>query len=146
MFSIIITLFLHKLIENQKISSKFLLVFSSLTNQSSNRFSKLFNKSIEHRNSVFVLIYIWIICSCFLTTIFTAVLLGSYSIENNQPFVESIDQFLENDEVMIVGRDALNSIKRLAPNLYWKIEPSTLASTISNSQFQTPVRFTWIKI
>ena len=116
-------------------SSKLLIVFSSLTNQSSKVFSKLFKKSKTHRNSVFVLIYTWIISSLILTLAFTGMLLGLYSSQKYLPFVESMDQLLANDEVIVAGNGALRSVHYLDPDLHRKLESKI------NSKYNFSIEF-----
>ena len=89
-------------------------MFTLLIEQTSNQLYRLARSNL----TLYLDIFIYIICSTILTKCFTSFLLNIYFIQNPSLFVETLEDIISKPNLFIAGRVGLKEISTTKPKIY----------------------------
>ena len=105
------------------------MIFENLVNHSSgllNRLKKFMPKNSDGRQIIFYLLFDWLICSTILSQCFTSVLLNVYFIKKPSLTVESLEDIMNNQHLLVAGYPSLKELEPIRPDVYHALKERTL--------------------
>jgi hypothetical protein len=106
-------------------------IFRTLTTQQINDYGH-----IKYKLAFYTFITVWLNGSSFLTKCFLSILLVIYSTQKSVPFVESLEEVCDNNQILIGGFDELNSTKLLSEKCRKSIKNRLISSKNYPSKYQ----------
>ena len=111
---LIMTVFIKEQGKMKSQLTSFILLAQLCLEQGSNSLNCMKNYSI----SIFIVLFIWMICSAILTKCFTSILLETYFIRKPSLAINTLDDILNDPDISVTGKRSLNILKSFKPEIY----------------------------
>ena len=93
-------------------------IMRTLVDQTEDYFVNIKFKIKSHKYISYAIIIIWILSASILTKCFTSILLGIYSTQKPYPLVYTLQDIIDNKDIKIGGRHALNKLSLYNKDYY----------------------------
>ncbi|CAG2178560.1 unnamed protein product, partial [Oppiella nova] len=103
---IMYTFITHRMCDSRiSFSDLFLEFYRTLTNQTATKLNVFSNFNIAYnKNILYILLFLWIICVNFISKAFSSVLRNSYFKFKPTLMADSLEDLMDNMDIMIAGR------------------------------------------
>ena len=122
----------------------FIEIFQKLLNQDIRNRGHLINKkqTFYYRNTLDILLIIWIVLCSILINWFNTTLLNIYSTQKSVPFVQTLEDIINNENIKIGGKTSLNKFKNSNPEQFGILEKRLFTKTDYPSVYYWCINFT----
>ena len=76
------------------------------------------NKIRMYNKNIFIVLFIWVLCSFILTKCFTGLLLKTYFIRKPTLAINTLEDIVNDPDISVTGKITLNLIKSYKPEIY----------------------------